>query len=201
MTPLINMYVFFDEKGNIRAITPSLNDFNDEACSVSTFPLSEVEDFLLGKISTAGYEVKKIKSFTGEKFILNKKITDVIYTRTLDNYLTEISNEISPETTILITNYKSVKTIILKLTTDFRTLYKNKSYEDEDIIDEILQHGSASIHFTEKHNPYYHLFSITFSPKTLFEKGHLEFKYYDPVENASAYAKRIMNGYNYTERS
>jgi hypothetical protein len=201
MTPLINMYVFFDEKGNIKAITPSLNDFSDESCSVTTFPLAQVEGFLTGKVSTSSYEVKKIKSFTGEKFILNKIVTDIIYTRTLDNYLTEISDEISSDTTILVTNYKSVKTIILKLTTEFRTLYKNKSYEDEDIIDDILKHGSASIHFTEKHNPYYHFFSITFSPKTLFEKGHLEFKYTNKVENASAYAKRIINGYSYTEKS
>jgi hypothetical protein len=201
MTPLINMYVFYDEKGNIKAITPSLNDFSDETCSVTTFPLAEVEEFLLGKRNTSNYEVKKIKTFTGEKFILNKKIVEIVYTRTLDNYLTEVKNVVSSSTIISITNFKSSKMITVNVTENFRLLYKNRAYEDKDIIDDILRYNSTSIHFTEKHNPYYLWFSITFSPQELFEKGHLDFRYTDTIENASVYTKRIITEYSYVERS
>ena len=195
------MYVFFDEKGNIKAITPSLNDFSDESCSVSTFPLAEVEDFLLGKKSTSGYEIKKIKTFTGEKYILNKKSTEIIYTRTLDNYLTEIKNEMTPSTIIAITNRKKTNVINVSVTADFKMLYKNRSYEDKDIIDDILKYNTTSVYFTKKHNPYYLLFSITFSPLHLFEKNHLMFEYTNEIEDASAYTKRIINGYSYMERT
>lgn len=193
------MYVFYDEDGEIKAIAPSRNDFHDESCSIAMFPLSDVEPFIQGKKNTFNYIVKKIKNFTGERFILTQKVIEVNYVRTLDNYLTEIGN-IEPDTTIIsIINDKKFKVVKIELASDFRSLYTSGSETDRDIINEIIESGRTAIHLTEKHNPYYLLFSMSFSPKELFEKGRLSFKYTGIVKNASAYTKKIVSGYGYKE--
>lgn len=200
MTILINMYVFYDESGDIKAIAPSRNDFQDKTCSVAVFSLNDVEAFLKGKKNTFDYEVKKVRSFTGEKFILNRKVVEVNYTRTLDNYLTEIGPAEPGVTIISIINKKKSKVVSIELAADFRSLYANGSGEDKDIIEEILKISKTAVHLTAKHNPYHLLLSIPFSPKDLFEKGRLHFNYENDIEDASAYTKKIISGYGYEER-
>lgn len=190
------MSVFYNKDGDIKAITPTQNDFKDESCSVAFFSLSEIEPFLLGKKSLTDYIVKK----EDEKFTLTKKFADISYTRTIDNYLTEIE-DIEYQTTIIsIINQKKDKVFILEFSKNFKLLYTDGSKEDKSIIDDILKNNSTSIFITKKHNPYYLQFKITFSPKELFQKDRLYFNYQDNIENASAYTKRIISGYGYRER-
>jgi len=200
MTLLVNMYVFYDKNGDIRAIAPSLNDFNDKECSVAILPLPEVEGFLAGKKNTFDYQVNKIKTLSGEKFTITKKVIDVDYVRTLDNYLTEIGSPERGTTIISIVNQVSNKVVLVEIAPEFKEMYTYGSGDQKDTVDEFLKLGKTSVHITKKHNPYHLLFSFTFTAQELFNKGILYFNYEDECVNTSAYAKKIISGYGYKEK-
>jgi hypothetical protein len=200
MTVIIMMYVFYDVNGDIRAIAPSLNDFTDKTCSVATMLLADVEMFLHGKRNPADYQVKKVKTLSGDKFTITKKIVEVDYVRTLDNYLTEIGAPKSGETIISIINQKSNKVILVEIASEFRDIYTYGSGEQKDAVDDFLKLGKASVHITGKHNPYHLLFSFSFTPNDLFQKGRLYFAYEGECENTSAYTKKVISGYGYKEK-
>jgi hypothetical protein len=194
------MYVFYDENGDIKAIAPSLNDFIDKSCSVATMRLSDVEMFISGKRNPSDYSVKKQRTLSGEKFTITKKIVEVDYVRTLDNYLTEIGPPRSGETIISIVNQKSSKTILVEIAPEFKDIYAYGTGEQKDDVDEFLKLGKTSVHITKKHDPYHLLFSVTFSPNDLFHKGLMYFNYTGECENTSAYTKKIISGYGYKEK-
>ena len=200
MTVIVMMYVFYDKNGDIKAIAPSLSDFIDKECSVATMLLSDVEIFLTGKRNPADYQIKKVKTLAGDKFTISKKIIEVDYVRTLDNYLTEIKSPVSGETIISIVNQKSNKVILVEIAPEFRDIYTYGSGEQKDDVEEFLKLGKISVHITKKHNPYHLLFSFSFSPNELFHKGKLYFNYDKECSNTSAYTKKVINGYGYKEK-
>lgn len=201
MTILVMMYVFYDKNGDIKAIAPSIDNFNDPNCSVATFPLSEVEGFLSGKKSTFNYQINKLTTPTGVKFSIVKKVIEVDYVRTLDNYLTEIGPYRKGETIISIVNQKSNKVILVEIASEFKAMYTDGNDDGKDSIDDFLKLGRISIHITKKHNPYHLLFSFSFTIQELFAKGRLYFNYEDECENTSAYTKKVIDGYGYKERT
>lgn len=200
MSIVIMMYVFYDANGDIKAIAPSLNDFYSKDCSVATMLLSDVEIFLSGKRNPADYQIKKIKTLSGEKFSIFKKVVDVDYVRTLDNYLTEIGPPVSGETIISITNQKSNKVVSVEIAPEFKDLYTYGSGEQKDDVDDFLNLGRAFVHITKKNNPYHLLFSFSFTPRDLFQEGRLYFNYKGECNNTSAYSKKIITGYGYKEK-
>lgn len=200
MTVIVMMYVFYDVNGDIKAIAPSLNDFHSKDCSVATMLLSDVEPFIEGKRNPSDYQIKKAKTLSGDKFTISKKIVEVDYVRTLDNYLTEIGPYVSGETIISIVNQKSNKTVLVEIASEFRDIYTYGSGEQKDDVDDFLKLGKTSVHITKKHDPYHLLFSFSFTPNDLFHKGRLYFEYDGICENTSAYAKKIISGYGYKEK-
>lgn len=200
MNELIMMYVFFDRNGDIKAIGPSLNSFSFDDCLVTTVPLGDVEPFLTGKKTTYDYQIKKLRTQAGEKFTLTKKIIDVNYVRTLDNFLTEIGPARPGETIISIVNQKFNKSILVEISPEFKEIYTYGTGEQKDDVDEFLKLGQSSIYITEKHNPYRLLFNFSFIPSNLFHKEKLYFSYSNILENTSAYTKKLINGYSYKEK-
>lgn len=200
MTVIVMMYVFYDKNGDIKAIAPSLSDFNDKECSVATMLLADVEMFLHGKRNPADYQIKKVKTLSGDKFTITKKIIEVDYVRTLDNYLTEIGLPIGGETIISIVNQKSNKVVLVEIAPEFRDIYTYGSGEQKDDVDDFLKLGKTSVHITKKHDPYHLLFSFSFTPNELFHKGKLYFNYEGECNNTSAYTKKIISGYGYKEK-
>lgn len=200
MNVLVMMYVFYDINGDIRAIAPSLSDFNDKNCSVATMRLADVEMFLTGKRNPSDYQVTKVRTLSGEKFTLTKKIIEVDYVRTLDNYLTEIAPPAQGQTVISIVNQKSSKTILVEIAPEFKDIYAYGTGEQKDDVDEFLKLGKTSVHITNKHDPYHLLFSFSFTPSDLFHKGLMYFNYAGVCENTSAYTKKVISGYGYKEK-
>ncbi|MFI5405220.1 MAG: hypothetical protein ACHQ1D_01770 [Nitrososphaerales archaeon] len=190
--------VFFDKDGEIRGMAPTEHDLQDETLSVAIFDFAEVEPFFTRKKNTFDYTVKK----KDEKFILEKKIVvSISYTRTLDNYLTEIEN-VKPKTTIItITNNKTDKVFIIEFSRAFKLLYNDGTDEDKKVIEDILRSNATTVYITKKHNPYHFLFKIIFLPGELFRQDRLYFNYKGTIENASAYTRRIISGYGYREVS
>lgn len=196
---IMDRYVFYDKNGNIKIIASSLDDVKNDEYSAIKLPLSEVEPFLQGKKNSFDYVIRKVKSSGNEKFVLIKRVSNVIYTRTLDNYLTEISNKKNNTTAITIVNQPRRNSFLVEFTSVFRSMLDSDIEEERDIIDNILRTPKTSIYITKKHNPYYLLMTITFSPKELFTTGKMYFKYEGKIENTSAYTKRIVDEYYYKE--
>ena len=66
MNTLVLMYVFYDKNGDIKAITPILDENFSINFSSATFPLAEVEMFLTAQSSTFDYQVNKLTKFLAQ---------------------------------------------------------------------------------------------------------------------------------------
>ena len=198
------MYVYFDKNGEIKAISPSLDDGLGMDLSNATFLLSEVEEFLAGKLNPSDYKIQELKRLDGTKYKIVKKVTEFKrrQVRTLDTFLTKVTDTITtPDNSqLIITNTISERLISVKLAKSVKEMYTNGADEEVELVDEFLNRGNSTVYITQKNNPHCLLFSFTFSPTNLFEKGILNFEYKDDCSNASAYTKKIIAKYRYREK-
>lgn len=199
MASLILMYVYFDKRGDIKAITPNVDD-SLASHEFTTFPLAMVEMFLTGQKNPFDFQVQKKTSITGDKFKLIKKLADIAYTRTLDSYLTKIPPS-KPVDIITIVNDTIRKSVNLYIAKEFKELLENGTEDQQESIHDFMQSAPANIYITDKNNPYKMYHNITFSPAALFEKGSLHFPQEVSYNNTSAYAKKIITGYGFKERN
>lgn len=198
MTSLVLMYVYFDVNGDIKAITPSLDEGLARTCRVSTFPLDQVEPFLKGQKNTFDYKVKSVEKDDSISYMLTQKI-QVTYARSLDNYLTQISTELE-NPIISLTHYISEKLFILRISKAFKRMEGEGTPMQQEDVEDFLRKGQTTIYITRKNNPYEMFYSISFLPKVLFENGEISYTYRGEFYNTSAYTKKIVNGYRYTEK-
>lgn len=201
MKPLVLMYIFYDKNGDIKAITPILDENYSVNFSVATFPLPEVEMFLTAQKNTFDYSVKSVEKLTGTSYVLVNKHINVNRTRTLNTYLTKVDGIIPRGNTVTITNDANKGGIFVEVDKALREIYAhNQLAEDQsDIFDNILNSGPSTVYLTEKNNPYHLLFSFSFLPKTLLDTDKLFFPYYNKYTNTSVYTKKILDGYGYRE--
>jgi len=199
MTLLVLMYVFFDKNGDIKAITPTLDEDLSVNFFSATFPLSDVEVFLTAEKNTFDYHVSRIDKLSGTTYKLVKKRVEISYTRTLDSYLTKIE-DINKDDIIIITNNTIEKYVSLVINWEFREMYKNMNNEDALADDEFFNNGLSTVYLTKRNNPYHLLFSFSFTPKDLLAAGKLYFNYEGDYTNASVYTKKLLSGYGYREK-
>ena len=202
MTSLVLMYVFYDKNGDIKAITPTLDEFFSNNFSSATFPLSEVEMFLTAQRNTFDYKVKQTDRISGTVFTLIKKQSNVNYTRTLDSYLTKVEDAKRFEDILTITNVISDKVISIEINKEFEELYiRDKcSEEQQESINSFFANGPSIVYLTKKNNPYHLLFSFSFTPKDLLSVDKLYFNYEGDYTDTSVYTKKLIIGYGYNER-
>ena len=197
MTPLIMMYVYFDSDGNIKTISPDpVGAASVSIYSVSTFPLSEVESFLVGKKNPFDYYVKESKGIAGSTFKITKKQTiDVSNIRTLDAFLTEVGSTLNDSDTLVsIENNISIKQIKISINESL----KNILNEDEPaLFNMFANHPQAHLFFTGNGDPYNLLYSVIFSPRELIDNKIIEINYDVDLSAASLYTKKIINCYKY----
>lgn len=201
MTSLVLMYVFYDKNGDIKAITPTLDEFFSNNFSSATFPLSEVEMFLTAQRNTFDYKVKQTDRISGTVFTLIKKQSNVNYTRTLDSYLTKVEDAKRFEDILTITNITDDNVISVEINKDFKELYiKNECTEEQqESIATFFTSGPSVVYLTKKNNPYHLLFSFTFTPIDLIRVDKLYFNYTGDYTDTSVYTKKLIIGYGYKE--
>ena len=198
MTILEMMYVYFDKNGDIKTISPDPIIISD-SYNVTTFPITEVRGILEGKKNPFDYYIKSTKGLVGTVYkITRKQVLEVSYVRTLDNFLTEVKTMAkSADAFVLIENIVKEKKIKISLNKIVRVLFEEGSDSDQEIITSFISHSLTSLFFTRKGDPYFLLYSITFSPKELFDKGELYWDYDVNLLNSSVYTKKILDGYSY----
>jgi len=204
MASLILMYVFYDVNGDIKAITPALDENFSAHFSVATFPLPLVEKFLTGVSNTFDYKVKKVEKSSGITYVLLKKLVTINYTRSLDSYLTKVETTDTKEqyfSGIIITNNTENKVFSVRLSTDIKDMYKNGTEEEQERVSDFLNKGPSTVYITKRNNPYHLLFSFVLAPRALFDTERLYFNYTGSYTNVSAYTKKLVGGYEYKEKA
>lgn len=198
MTALILMYVYFDKKGDIKAITPREDSSFSADYSYAMMPVADVESFLVGKHNPFDYTVKKNQKLGGPAYVISKKVSVVNLVRSIDNYVTKISETEKSPIIRIIVNARN-HTVSIALTDGFKDLYENGSVEEQESVIEFLESGLSTVYLTRKNNPYSLLYNITFSPKELFDRGRMSFNCPETLDlrNSSAYTKRLVNSYRY----
>jgi hypothetical protein len=193
------MYVFYDKNGDIKAITPNIDKNLENIYFMVTFPLSEVEMFLTARKNTFDYQIKRFDKLDGTTYKFIKKTSNVIFTRTLDSYLTKVDDTTPYGAILTITNVTYDNVIIVELAKEFREIYENNSEDQEGLL-KFINSGPSALYLTRKNNPYHLLFSCIFSPKELFSVERLYFNYDGNYTDVSIYTKKLINGYVYKEK-
>ncbi|HEY6435521.1 MAG TPA: hypothetical protein VIY47_02950 [Ignavibacteriaceae bacterium] len=199
MTTLDLMYVYFDKAGNIKTISNELQTLPDDQYSVTMFPLSEVESFLLGKKNPYDFYIKVTKRATGTEYkIVRKEPITANYVRTLDAFLTEIRKmPRSRDANLLITNFTTEKKIVLDLSSVLAVLLEEGTDDEQDAITSFINTPQSSIFFTVKGDPFFLLHIVTFVPRELFSEGTLHFEYDKDLSETSLFTKKIVDKYSY----
>lgn len=201
MTPLVLMYVFFDRNGEIKAITPLMDDSLSINFESITCPLAEVEMFLTSEKNPYEYYIKKTERGDGVIYKLTKKVSEIKYTRTLDSYLTKVKDATHHDI-ITITNNTLEKIISIEINKDFKIahIHQYGSKEQQEDTTKFFNNDVSTVYVTKHNNPYHLLFSFTFTPKDLLESDILRFKYKDVYNDTSVYTKELISGYGYKEK-
>lgn len=195
------MYVTFDIRGEIKSIAPSPNYGNDPAFTVCTFPLKEVEDFLLAKKNPFDYYVQRVRKVGGKEYKLTRKISEVSYVRTLDNFLTEIKSMARISDAVIgIENFVEEKKIKLTLNPILKIMLDEGTDDEIDNIENLIAAPLSYLFFTRKHDPYFHIHTLTFMPRELFDKEVLHFEYEADLSDVSVYTRKVVEGYSYSTR-
>lgn len=203
MTSLVMMYVYYDKNGDIKAITPMLED--SYGSSYAMFPLAELEPILAGKANPSDFKIQKMERLDGVKHTLIKKATKIDFNRkvrTLDNFLTKVPDLDSPDArdALIITNYTSDKIISIRLSKFVKEMFQNGTDDQKELVEEFILRGNSTIYITKKDNPHYLLHSCSFSTSDLYDRTTLNFKYDGDFRNCSAYTKKVIAGYRYREK-
>lgn len=203
MTSLVLIYVYYDKTGDIKAITPVPDDNLSSEFEYTMLALAEVEGFLRGQKNSFDYRIKKIYTAAGDaKHALVKKHLDVAVTRSLDSYLTQVSEiEASNSVIQIITNPNTCK-ITLLLNKDYKALQETGTIEEREGLLDFAESGPSTVYITRKNNPYHLLYTLSFVPKLLLDETRMEFKYPETIDlrNSSAYTKRLVSNYVYAVR-
>jgi len=99
------MFVYFDDHGNIKCITPIEDENMSAKFSVTKFPVSSVKRFISGEINPSEYIVKLRKGKIA-KYVIIKKASNETYFRGPENYLTEIRHNSDGDYGLKINIYK-----------------------------------------------------------------------------------------------
>jgi hypothetical protein len=202
MASLVLMYVYFDSNNDIKAITPMPDDVLANGFGVATFPLPSVEMFMLGQKNPFDFTVKKIKRIGSESYVLVKKETHINITRTLDNYLTKVSESVDDVPILKIIADVSVKHITMYLDKSYKDIYKFGSEDEKEDIESFINYSDITLYFTGRNDPYYLLHTLVVSPRELFEADKLYVPYpeYIDLSLSSVYTRKVISSYGYKIR-
>lgn len=197
---LVMMYVFFDDQGDIKAITPTPEETYLTKFNVATFPLDDVKSFLTFEENTFNYFVRSRKKPTGTVYSIVSKKHEIDYTRTSSSYLTEVQPT-NKDSIICITHHPLKKSFTVSLDAKFKKMYLRENDPEDTFpsLTKFFASGPCSVYITKKHNPYCMLWSFRFLPSALLSEDSLNFTYSGVYNNVSVYTKKIITGYGYSE--
>jgi len=183
-----DLYVYFNDSNQI--VSVSGNKDVTSPNRYAAFPEDEVAGFILGTMNMTEYVVRENRQ-TG-KVVIEKKITQEISVRTVDNTLYEIPKS-NNQFQIKVLNSLSNNTLTFILDSGLRNSLTQAG-------DSITINGVNTLHFffTELNDPHFLKKHVSFSVEEFLSKD-VEVVYTENLTNASVYTRRIYDDYIYEE--
>ncbi len=202
MKSLVMMYVYYDDMGDIKAISPTPDIAYHNSFNTSTFPLADVDIFLNGLKNPFDYTIKSSVQSGNTSHKIVKKQISVNLTRTLDNYLTKVDESGLGDPIIRILSNPRSNEILLRVSSHFKNMLKNGTIDEQEDVEQFLNCGESILYITEKNNPYAHIHTVNFNPRDLFHAEKLYFKCNEhlDISHSSVYTKKIAKTYGYVIR-
>ena len=199
MKKIIMMFVYYDERGDIRAICPAPDgQFENQGCKYVTVPFPEVEDFLTSAKNPFNYHIEtKRKNGVDIVKLLPKQVRQVSYLRSINNYLSEINYQNEEANAIIIEN--NVEDKILKIWIDpfLKIQVDDEECEDQEKLINFRSLPKINFYFTTKNDPSFLIKTISLEPKKLFSNSFIEISYVENLNEASLFTKKYFEYYSY----
>lgn len=195
---MTSMHVYYDANGDIKAVTPAINDEFKKTYLSATFPLAEVDKFLTGQKNPFNYCIKDTIRNGVVLPIIAEKESAITLTRTLDTYLTKVDTT-AESSLVKITANTDIKSISIRIDAKLKEMQQSGTDDEQDDVSNFIRHGQVFLYFTEENNPYNLFHTVVFHSGELFKKGELYFKY-DPeldLSRSSVYTKKLIHRYGY----
>jgi hypothetical protein len=197
MKAIIMMYVYYDSSGDIKSITPIRDEqFEKQDYQVTTFSIDEVEDFLTSKKNPSDYFIQYRRKNGVDIFKLLPKYILVNYTRSINNYLTEITFQNKEANVIHIRNKIDQKILIIAIDPILKLKEIDGTDEEQQEIINFKATPKITLYFTAKNDPSFLIKTITVEPMTLC-KYDIKISYDEDLTNASLFTKKYFSNYSY----
>lgn len=157
---MIIMYVYFNNDGDIKSISPSDKLMHDPVLNIAPVKFSEVELLLTGDQNLFNYTVRAIRTQTDVSYTIIPKDAPCRFTKSFNQSVMEISE--NNYAAISIVNDITTKQLLCNIThprlklPPIIALYFTKKHDPyilitlKDLcIDDIKQHGAVCINYTE----------------------------------------------------
>lgn len=185
------MHVYFTDKGDIKSITPVVDNTLNEYKSVE-FELSRVQDFLVGKKNIHRYAVVDDKETSSFKIVSKETEQDQI--STLNTYLSEVTYEYYHDYDILIEHNTIEKHLFVTMS---GTADPVRAREQKNLISNFRK---LTFYFTLFGDPNMLLCSFDVPVQDLIDgKVYVNLEEYedDELNNATLFTKKILGKYHY----
>ena len=187
------MFVYFDESGNIKCISPVVDQQQETVSQATKLPLKDVYKFITGEISPTRYLVKKKKG-TANKYEIVKRRYEISHVRKLDRFLTEIIPGYGKKTGLEIIADMQSNTLTFKLADNVR----NEFLETIDDLSLASISGMRVLKFycTTKNDPSYLIESFTVSVTALLQ-GNVYIEFKSDLAKYSLFTRQVFDNYSY----
>jgi len=188
------MFVYFDESGNIKCISPVEDDSHDEEILVTKMPIKNVYRFITGEIAPNKFMVVKKKGKVNEYDIV-ERLFEFNHVRKLDRFLTEVDMKYVKDFELEIIANLKTSTITFNLANHIVLEFLN----DIDDTANASINGFKVLKFycTTKNDP--SMLIETFNvPVSKLLRGSVHVEYKSKLEDHSIFTRKVFTKYAYT---
>ena len=187
------MYVYFDDSGNIKCISPVEDVDHESKFQVTQLPLKNVYGFITGEISPAKFIVKKRKGKVNE-FVIVERQFEVSHVRQLDRFLTEIDVGFIKDSELEVVVDEANASLTFRLSHAIRQEF----IESVDNLENASINGLRTLKFycTTKNDP--SIFIEGFDvPVVGLLQGNVIVPYKSNISQYSLFTRRVFTKYSY----
>jgi hypothetical protein len=188
------MYVYFDDAGNIKCISPIEDSAHHDKFMSTKLPIVEVYKFITGELAPNKYKIEKREGKVNEYYV-KKRNSEVSYVRTLDRFLTEVTEGYEQDHELEIIADEKNKAMTFRFTDRVRKDI-NESVDDAS---QATIHGLKMLKFyvTTKNDPSMLIESFHVPVSGLLGEKEVVMDYTVDIENYSIFTRRVLNRYGY----
>ena len=188
------MFVYFDDSGNIKCISPVEDEAQEKAFQRTKLPLKNVYRFITGEVSPSKFIVKKKKGKLNN-FVIVERLYEISHVRKLDRFLTEIDQgRVQGAEMEIVVDVKN-SSITFRLNNQVRLEF----IETIDNLDLASINGlrMLKVYCTTKNDPSMLIEGFDLPVKDLLQ-GNVIRPYTCDVTNYSLFTRRVFDNYSYT---